>query len=545
MARTLLRNATSAPVVLPFPFQRVLGPGVSSIIPQEISLVQKTLGGEGALQNSGLVASVVADSNPADPFLNLYVPDTGTLAAQTLNVSTTGNDLMGDGSVLKPFATPQAALDSLPKRLRYLVDIVLGEGNFPGFIIQGFTFDPANASLACGIRMRGTLKNATLAAGTATGTFSSVTTGNTTADVVFSTVTDSTQTWTVNALKGLFLEVLTGTSALSIVPILANTADTITVPATTAFGAAAGTYAIRDMGTVINTAVAVGASIPASNASSQVPTPIFACAAIQGNVGGPYDLTQLRIEQIKFNPTGTLATGTGGLFVKNNPIVVNRCWIGDGGATSGRPVVCIGSAAGTSTFSNCVINPTVNSSSTGFTLSGSGAIAVTNSLLSSLAAISPFSMVTASGTIQLSVTLCQIDRTGFGITCSGILQLSVVSTRIEQPSNQGVRYRPSQDLVGGCGSVSLSSVAVNNIAASSAFAFQGRVNVFATKLFGGTNQIGIAIDRGCSMKIDALSTITGSTSEVLIDGVTTTLATMRNASPKIITDPNYGTCIWE
>lgn len=471
----------------------------------------------------------------------------GTMAALDLNVTTAGNDLIADGSVLKPFRQPQAAIDYVRalsgSRVRHQVDITLGVGNFEGFRVEGFYFAPANASLGCGFRIKGTLANATLTTGSATGTFSAVATGNATSDTVFSTVTDGGNSLTTDNCKGKLLEFLTGTSALTITPIMTNSATVMTMGGITAFGSVSGTYAIRDFGTVINTAIQVGASIPAHNAASQTPTPIWACCAVQGNYGGPADLVQMRLECLKFVPTNISNAGTGGVFIKDNPITVNRCFLGDGGAPVGRPAVVIGSPRGSTVFTDCIINPTVNASSTGLAITGGGTVTLTRCLLSSLAAVSPFSMVTSTaGYVELIVTGCQVDRTGFAFNIGGAIQrFNLTTSRVVSAGNQGVRYRPAQDNFGGCGSITLSSSAIHSCA--TALDIQGRVNVWAAVIHGAGNTVAMNFTRGASVQFGSTSTLTG-TSELSLDGTATSIAAMRALTPKLLTT-TYGTSFFE
>ncbi len=172
-----------------------------------------------------------------------------TTAAITYNVSASGSDVTGDGSVTLPFATIQYILDQLPKILRHQVTIKVGVGNFPGVAIHGFVSDPANNTLPTGLLIQGTLVNATVATGTATGTFTNKVAGATTS-ATFVVLTDSGQSWTTNDLKGKLLEVLTGTNAGVIYPIASNTATTVTLTKDST-GGIGGIYAIRDWGVLV------------------------------------------------------------------------------------------------------------------------------------------------------------------------------------------------------------------------------------------------------------------------------------------------------
>ncbi len=67
MSKTLLRNLTSAPLPLPFPFRGILPAGGGVVVDAPIATVRSALGAAARLSNVGLDLSEV-DSTPSDAF---------------------------------------------------------------------------------------------------------------------------------------------------------------------------------------------------------------------------------------------------------------------------------------------------------------------------------------------------------------------------------------------------------------------------------------------------------------------------------------------
>jgi len=469
----------------------------------------------------------------------------GTITPLTWYVETSGSDVTGTGDVGSPFATVDGALTKLRAtygdNIRHLVDLRMGAGNFPGFRISGWTINPLDHTQSAGIRVVGTFIAPTLATGTASGAFTSVTTGNTTADVVYSTVADTAQNWPVNGLQGKMLEILTGTSALQIVPILRNTANTITVPSTSAFGSVGGTYAIREFGTVIDTGVGFAPSIPAANAS--IATPIQSGIICFNNIVAPSNV-EVRFEQLKI-ALAAPTTGASGLNIQGTPVTWNRGFIG--GAGTGSRVIINNSGGVTTNVANSIINPA--GASTGFTVQGNGFV-----LLSSLlAAAGPTftttggSFLSTSGTGQnLQIFNTQVDPHSFGILITGSSVLTLSGVRIRSGGSQCIRCRVIE---GNTGAVFINGtgVSLTGATASTGLELQGPTFGNFTSLFiDNTNGTGCSLAYGALLRVNStssISSITG-TQDVLMDNAATTLATMRAASPKVLFN-NYGTRLTE
>lgn len=146
-------------------------------------------------------------------------------------------------------ATLNGVWDKLPRTIRHDITINVAAGSY--------TFDsrwnnaiwgesattPSLSEIGANVLIEGpALTNFTPATGTATGT----STGTTTTVAPLPTVTDSTQTWTVNDLRGRFLVMTSGSLSGQARVIVANTATTITHSPWNSGGPAPGdTYAIQ------------------------------------------------------------------------------------------------------------------------------------------------------------------------------------------------------------------------------------------------------------------------------------------------------------
>lgn len=234
--------------------------------------------------------------------------------------ASTGDDSNGCTSALTPCLTIQGALNYVPKLLRDLVTVNVADGNYGCFRISGFTYDTGVQNNNGGLYFTGNLLTATgLATGTATGTSSAGSVGSGT---TFGTLTDGTQTWTVNDLRGRLI-----TIGASKFVISSNTGTVITTVGSCSTCAGAVAYTIQKPGWNINTACGTTPTpLSASTANScqicandnnityrQAVAPVvienvgFTAAAGAGllvNDGAGYRVTQF----MKTTGTGNLAT---------------------------------------------------------------------------------------------------------------------------------------------------------------------------------------------------------------------------------------------
>ncbi len=150
--------------------------------------------------------------------LTLYVD--GASGSDSSTCTSTGADAC---------ATLQGAADKIPFLVNNPVTIDITAGNYAGFRLMNHNFAPANATTGAYILIRGAAQaNVTPASGSATGTIASVATDA----VGFHVVTVTAAGWTVDDFSTRFLTLTGGTGSGQVLPIISNTATTITVSGT-------------------------------------------------------------------------------------------------------------------------------------------------------------------------------------------------------------------------------------------------------------------------------------------------------------------------
>lgn len=457
-----------------------------------------------------------------------YDYQTVTTAAMTLYVETTGSD-SNPGTALAPFLTVQAAIDALPKCLRHLAMIKIGIGSFAGCIVQGFSVDPVSNDLPAGLLMQGTLVNATLATGTATGTFTAVTAGSS-ALANFVTLEDTSQNWTTNALKGLALEVLSGTSSGQIHAIVSNTSTTVTL-ASASIGSVGGTYCIRDGGTSFTSSIKCPVSIRAINVTNTTST-LTACMLVQDC---SFNVHQFRTECIKFNPTSSTFYGIN--LISCNGTIGN-CFFG--GNVSISPIRVAG-LVDLLLIQRCVIVVTTSTSNT-ISLEARGAISILNCCSTGT---SSSKGVQLQAQVALTMTQSYMEHAfclSFigGLTgCSTLLD----GCRFVSTSSQCIVTRMNANLSGGTNYINATGLHLTGGAGSNAIELVGPHMMYVTTLTVASGLVGASLQMGARLQLGSASSITAGT-EIMLDGSSTNLSTMRAVTPKILTT-SYGTTVHE
>lgn len=201
-------------------------------------------------------AGTVITATTAD--VNLFVDPTGS----------DSNDCTSSGA--SACLTFQGALNKSPKVLRHRLTVTAAAGSYAGFVIAGFVVDPSFQKSTAGILIDGALANITPTTGTATGTATAGTAGSGT---TFGTLTDSTQTWTTNDLRGRLVVITAGTGVGQTKVITANTATALTIAGTwTAPVAASTVYALQ------------APSVNITSTTAVVPTPIGASSVVAAGI---------------------------------------------------------------------------------------------------------------------------------------------------------------------------------------------------------------------------------------------------------------------
>lgn len=186
----------------------------------------------------------------------LRIPDYKTTGTATWFLDPAGSDSNNCTSATSPCQTILGLQAKMPKLVRNPTTITMAAGNYSGGWFTNFGFDPASSSVGAYVVLKGTLSNFAPATGTATGTASSAIACSLGPPLVDASLTDGSQAWTTNNLRGQLIETTGGTGSGQIIPIDSNTATTITIAG--CWGTtpnATTTYAIRTWDAVINSTV--------------------------------------------------------------------------------------------------------------------------------------------------------------------------------------------------------------------------------------------------------------------------------------------------
>lgn len=273
-----------------------------------------------------------------------YVPQIqyATSAALNLFVDPTGNDngqclATGTGAC----ATPDGALARVPYRIKNTVTITIAAGTYAiGMHVANHAFESGGQ-----LSINGLMVGATLATGTNTGAVTAVSNPA----IGPSTVTDSAQTWTASALKGMYLEMTNGTANNIRRVIVDNTSTVLTLANGYATAPAVGnTYAIRVPGVVLNGTpalsvlnMAASGGTTSSNNGVLIGAGVTASAATGCVVGGTGAIT-VSLERTQCISS---AGGTPGLSVSTaQNVSLNNAFLQS--TNSSGPALLMGNYAG-------------------------------------------------------------------------------------------------------------------------------------------------------------------------------------------------------
>jgi hypothetical protein len=442
--------------------------------------------------NIGTFTDFLADSNQVDAVIS--VPT-------TFYVELTGDD-NNPGTQDRPFKTIQAAIDYLKGFvIKSEVTVKVGVGTFDGFIIEGIDIQNATPTGGeqLGLKVEGAASLFSVATGTNTGTITSAAVGSVYTGVV--TLTDSTQTWTNDDLLGRFVY-FPSTGIYH--PIVANTATTVTISETTTTGMSGSAYQIITPGTNIR------------------------CNALS----------------IMFGSAFSSSTVTGSIIVKDNigdflstvPAVSIRMFdfdsmSGTGGV--GKSYIHIAEAGAASIVACRFYNSTTQACVTNMAKMG-----YVSYCFMSINNASGSAIANPRGESGVSMVRSFVmgNSNGTGISSSGIDPNSgLVSGCFFKGLSKAVSNTTRISMVNFSSSYFLNNTTIVELGILS------QINISFANGSGNTN--GIVASKGARVQVNSTSVL-GATNEIVLDGVNYTLADMRAASPKLLTN-TYGTIVYE
>lgn len=438
--------------------------------------------------------------------------------------------------------TIQGAINKIPELLQYAVTVDIAAGTYAGFRMINHAVNPASTASPTGsIYVRGAAQsNFSPATGSATGTVTSVSTDA----VGFHVVTDSGQTWTVDNLSTRFLSLTGGTGSGQVCPIISNTATAVTVSCTFSPAPVAGTtYAIVTPSVLItssvnNTATATGAAGGAAGiilSNLSYPRVSLAGYVLQDlEVSGSFtsvtmvDARAVGLTRIRAAPTnsvsynvegatqvqilnsvgssGTASAVAVGQNTQSDLMTVNAAsnfFTSAASGTGGATILCPtrGSAA------RFLINETVNTSSTG------AAFALLGGTVKTVNLSGRFRCTTASTNTGIRV----LDGSASGFL--GPNQAQIIATTSMDTCGTGLDVR---------GAAQVANLAVTG----GTITFLS--NTLAVNARGG----------GKVVFTTAVPTFTSNTTDISVDGATSTRAAFVALTPNSIVDLSYLSAVY-
>lgn len=454
--------------------------------------------------------------------LNLFVDPTGS---DTNACTSTGTDAC---------LTIQGAYNKVPRHVRHAVNITAAAGSYAGAIVSGFTCDPGAVNGGVYINLAGTLANAVPATGTATGTASAGTAGS---GIAFGTLTDGTQTWTVNNLRGMLIEITAGTGAGQIKAITSNTATVITIAGTWTAPTGTSTYALRDSATVITSAVTVATTATGSAG-------LAAGLVVMDDTC--HSTGSISFEKIRFAVAG--ATRAILYEAPATNFTVRRSQFIAGGAQT-LVVMNGGSAQFTeNAFLGGAAAPLISASSGLGNTAYLGVLSLTGNWMqggsgNSVGVFNTGTGLNANGNHLFNFT--GASSTGIQASSTSVGQQNVLNTIIDCNTGGTGIGTPTAAASSSPSNISflLSTVSVSNCTTGLRFHFP-TMAASASTVTGTGNTTAIDASMGAVIRINSATTITGGT-EISVDGTAFTLAALRALVPKAIKDASYGSGVFE
>ncbi len=455
---------------------------------------------------------------------------TQTTAALNLYVDPTGSDSNACTSTgTAACLTIQGAIDKVPKTILDPVIVTVGAGNFAGAYVAGFTVGkPRSVAAGAYLSLLGTLATSTdLATGSATGTFTSGTAG-TSSPAVFGTGVMTGQTWTVNDLRGRFVEVTGGTGSGQIRVVQSNTADTITIAGTWTAVTGTSTFAIRDSVSVVNSGVVVPVQINAVVGTAAIGFVIYDNLA---EVGVGTTSALVGVENMR------IATANGIQITNTSKSLIRQCQFIVGASGIGIRLLSLSSVALYSSYFDA------SSGLYGFySVSSSGPQFLSTSLIRG--GIAGLAVSDAGNGFNVLGVAIEAS-TSYGVWVNGPISKSQFNgVRIDcggVGTGIAILFGSSNGTMGG----SIAGIGGDISNCPTAISATGTHHLSLASVWSGTgNTTAISLTEGAALKLSSTSTITGTT-ELSIDGTTYTIAQMRALSPKIISNLAHGTRVYE
>lgn len=442
------------------------------------------------------LSSILASALPTTEDLTLYVD------------SVNGNDANGGRKADDAFATVAGALTKVAKEVNHNIVVNLAPGNYGWFSLSGYRISGTGK-----ITLNGAFTPFTTATGLNHGTVTSATDGDDTVPV-FGSLSDSTQTWTTNNLKGKFVYFTSGFSQDTYYEILSNSSTTMQLCVGFGVTVPGDTYAILDCASVVNTSS----------------THSFGLDISDNQISSDGALT---VNNVKISiPT---VDSSNGISIKNNSgfITCKGCSV-VGGSNGNCIAVVLDGFSQVPILDTCLISPNVGSSVYGIVLNNQTALTMFGCHVTSPARNAGGISLQAQGYAnQVAIIDSQFDFMVNGLKIFSAQAFFDMSGVIIDTSNGSQCILASSINHSNWGGTVIHSSALKCQNSSTGLQLGGTAVAWINTFAGSGNTIGIQADKGARCQIGASSTITGTT-EILLDGVGHTISSMRSANPKLL-----------
>ncbi len=440
-------------------------------------------------------------------FSSLYFDTIGT--PTTLYVATNGSD-DNQGNSSQPFLTIAAAIESIKGLwIEAPVKISVGPGNFDGFALTCLNIGPDGSFSIEGTRTA-----------VDSGTFTSTASLN--GGLI--SLTDNTKTWVADSFNDYYVDVSTSSGVRTFK--IAKTTSTVLTVCDAGTIVSPTTYTIYSLSTTLTgTGVVSTTSAPTNNLTV---SPAMAVVAIALDSMLANSVVQIR----RFNVIGT-GTATPIAIRGFSQLQIEQCILSK--TSSAISLLTLGGTVQV-TVGRCGFKDSSNSTGILANTLGTTGSVIVNGCTFLGATGSNGILISAMNFASVTGNYFKSYATGFNVANGA--KISQASSNTYESCTTGL-------------AVTAHSF-VNSINASmftsctTAILTTGHSVIFGATVLGSGNTTIMSIATGSRVQVGSASTITGTT-EISLDGVTTTLTAMRALSPKVFpATPNaYGTYVYE
>lgn len=434
--------------------------------------------------------------------------------AQTIRVAPGGSDSVGNGTASKPFATIQAALDSLQwTTIEERVIINLAPGFYDGFSLTNLSVKYANGEIP-GIAIVGSM-SAPVESGTIESTVR--------LSPTLLAITDSTKFWTVDVFQNKFLKV---DGSEIYYPIVSNTNTGVAVVCDVDL---TGNYQ------VVSPATVIGPTGPSTIYGSKTSMATIVVGDVAGQQTSTTGMDSVFVGLFNLEIAADAGTSLKAIHVKgDNGVLLKNCVVNNAG---GAGATLIQATEGSLDLRSSIILPNSSQIAVGMYDIGSpmGHLSMELCLVNSFAVASQGVQASFSPSNYIGTTYIANCSTGISTKGGGLIleanTLDNCVTGLLVSSNAVVTSTGEPNTFQEC------SVAVS--VSDTALAKLGGIT-------GDLNTVAISIEKGGRVGVSLTADI-GGTTQLTVEGIVSDIPTMLASTPQVFpSTPNaYGSYVYK